>query len=125
MSLEINDISLQQQFQEIIASEDKLAIQEFLNAQNISDVVNLVYDNTDYETQIISHLSIHRAASVFKILDPAEQKRIINNLPTFKSAELLNELPADDRVAFLEELPPSIVRDLIKTLNPQERRITL
>ncbi len=124
MSLE-EDITLQQQFEEIIASEDKLQIQEFLNQQNISDVAELIYENEGFETQIISHLSIHRAAGVFKILDPAEQKRIINDLPTFKSAELLNELPADDRVAFLEELPPSIVRDLIKTLDPQERRITL
>ncbi len=124
MSLE-EDITLQQQFEEIIASEDKLQIQEFLNHQNISDVAELIYENEGFETQIISHLSIHRAAGVFKILDPAEQKIIINDLPTFKSAELLNELPADDRVAFLEELPPSIVRDLIKTLDPQERRITL
>ncbi len=125
MSLEIDEISLQQQFEEAIASENKLMIQEFLNDQNISDVANLIYENPDYETQIISHLSIHRAASVFKILDLSEQKRIIKNLPAFKSAELLNELPADDRVDFLEELPTSTVRELIKTLDPEERKITL
>ena len=125
MALEMDEISLQEQFEEIIASEDKLAIQDFLNDQNISDVANLIYDNPDYESQIISHLSIHRAAGVFKILDPAEQKRIIENLPPFKSAELLNELPADDRVAFLEVLPNSVVRELIKTLDPDERKITL
>ncbi len=46
-------------------------------------------------------------------------------MPTLKTTELLNELPADDRVAFLEELPTSIVRDLIKTLDPDERKVTL
>ncbi len=125
MGLELEDISLQQQFEEVIASEDKLAIQDFLNNQNISDVAELVYENPDYETQIISHLSIHRAASVFKILDAGEQKRIIKNIPPFKAAELMNELPADDRVAFLEVLPNSAVRELIKTLDPEERKITL
>jgi len=125
MPPELDQISLQQQFEEVIASEDKLAIQDFLNNQNISDVADLVYENEEYESQIISHLSIHRAASVFKILDPAEQKRIIKDLPPFKSAELLNELPADDRVSFLEELPNSTVRELIKTLDPDERKITL
>lgn len=125
MSLDPEFISLQEQFEEVIASEDKLAIQEFLNNQNISDVANLVYENSDYESQIISHLSIHRAASVFKILDLSEQKKIIQNLPPFKSAELLNELPADDRVAFLEVLPNNVVRELIKTLDPDERKITL
>ncbi|RYD77063.1 MAG: magnesium transporter [Sphingobacteriales bacterium] len=125
MLSQLDEISLQQQFEEVIASEDKLAIQDFLNNQNISDVAELIYDNEEYETQIISHLSIHRAASVFKILDLAEQKTIIKDLPPFKSAELLNELPADDRVAFLEELPTSTVRELIKTLDPDERKVTL
>jgi magnesium transporter len=125
MSLEMDDITLQQQFEEVIASKDQLEIRDFLNNQNISDVAELIYDNTEFETQIISHLSIHRAASVFKILESAEQKRIIEDLPPFKSAELLNELPADDRVAFLEALPNSVVREMIKTLDPDERKITL
>ena len=125
MHIETNEISLQQRFEEVIASENQLAIKDFLNDQNISDVAELIYEFDDYETQIISHLSIHRAASVFKILDLSEQKRIIKNLPAFKSAELLNELPADDRVDFFEELPTGTVRELIKTLEPAERKITL
>lgn len=125
MSLETTEISLNAQFEEVIAFDDKLLIKEFLNDQNISDVANLIYEYTTYEGQIISELSIHRAASVFKILDLGEQKRIIKNLPSLKAAELLNELPADDRTDFLEELPSNAVRDLIKTLDPEERKITL
>ena len=81
MSLKVEDISLQDRFLELIASEDKLMIQEFLNDQNISDVADLIYENEQYECQIISTLSIHRAASVFKILELPTQKRIIRNLP--------------------------------------------
>jgi magnesium transporter len=125
MPAELDEISIQQQFEEVIASENKLNIQDFLNDQNISDVAGLLYENEEYETQIISLLSIHRASSVFKILELSTQKRIIKNLPVIKTTELLNELPADDRVAFLEELPANIVRDLIKTLDPDERRDTL
>ena len=125
MSIELDNISIQQRFEEVITSEDKLVIQDFLNDQNISDVVELIYENEEYECQIISLLSIHRATSVFKILELPTQKRIIRNLPALKTTELLNELPADDRVAFLEELPTSIVRDLIKTLDPDERKVTL
>ncbi len=125
MHSEIEDLSLQVQFDEIIISENKLAIQDFLNQQNISDVADLIYENETYETQIISHLSIHRAASVFKILELPTQKRIIKNLTAFKSAELLNELSPDDRTSFLGELPSNSVRELVKTLNPEERKITL
>jgi magnesium transporter len=125
MALELEEILLQQKFNEIIISEDKLLIQEFLNHQNISDVAGLIYDNEEFETQIMSHISLHRAASVFKILELSTQKRIIKNLPAFKTAELLNELPPDDRTAFLSELPSNAVRELVKTLNPEERKITL
>ena len=125
MPSDLDQISLQLEFEEMIASEDKLKIKEFLNHQNISDVAHLIYENEDYETQIISHLSLHRAASVFKILESPTQKRIIKHLPAFSTAELLNELPPDDRTAFLSELPSNTVRELVKTLTPEERKITL
>ena len=35
MSLELNEITLQQQFEEVIASEDILSIQDFLNGSII------------------------------------------------------------------------------------------
>nr|MCU0388655.1 magnesium transporter [Chitinophagaceae bacterium] len=117
--------SLREQFEAIIATDDKIAIRDFLNDQNISEVADLVYDYPDYETQIIGSLSINRAVALFKILDLAEQKRIINELPPFKTAELLNELPADDRTDFLEGLPSNVVRELIKLLTPEERKTTL
>jgi magnesium transporter len=68
---------------------------------------------------------VHRAASTFKILELSAQKTIIQELQPLKTAALLNELPADDRTSFLEELPTSVVRELIKLLNPEERKITL
>ena len=125
MAQETDEILLNEAFEELIASDNKAALREFLNDQNISDVANLIYEYEEHETEIVSHLAVHRAAGVFKILDLSEQKRIIKNLPASKSAELLNELPPDDRVDFFEELPTFTVRELIKTLNPEERKITL
>ncbi|MFN4007641.1 MAG: magnesium transporter [Chitinophagaceae bacterium] len=123
--MELEQISLQEQFEQIIATDDKIQIRDFLNHQNISDVAQLINDNPDYEASIIANMSIHRAASVFKILDVTQQKDIVKALPSFKTAELLNELPADDRTDFLEELPKEAIRDLIKLMDPEERKITL
>lgn len=118
-------VSISEQFASIIHLEDKLRIREFLNNQNISDVAELVDEFDEYASQIIGNMSTHRAASVFKILDTSVQKQVIQELPPLKSAELLNELPADDRTSFLEELHSEVVKELIKTLDPEERRITL
>lgn len=125
MSTETEEISINERFNELISSEDMEALREFLNHLNISDVADLIYDHEDYEATIIENMAIHRAAGVFKILDIGPQKRIIKKLPPHKTAELLNELPADDRTDFLEELPKAAIRDLIKLLNHEERKITL
>lgn len=125
MSLEMEHSTLQEQFEQVIQTEDKLAIRAFLDDQNISDVAALVDEFPEFEDRIIANMSIHRAASVFKILDLSVQKRIIHELPANTTASLLNELPADDRTDFLEELPSNVVRELIKLLDPDERKITL
>ncbi len=121
MTLEV----LQEKFEEVIHSGDPLLIREFLDHQNISDIADLLYELPEYESQIIAAMSIHRASGVFKILEFPTQQRIIQTLHPGKTAELLNELPPDDRTDFLEELPSNVVRELIKLLDNEERRITL
>jgi magnesium transporter len=109
----------------LLESGNEVAAQEFLDHQNITDVADLINEYPEQEAYIITHMSVHRAASVFKILDFSAQKQIIQELPPFKTAELLNTLSPDDRTDFLEELPSNAVRELIKLLDPEERKTTL
>ena len=125
MAAELEISNLKDQLREIIASEDRLQLRDFLDNQNISDVADLIYEFEEHAGQIIANMSMHRAISTFKILDISLQKHIIQELPPYKTAELLNELPPDDRTDFLEELPKAVIRDLIKLLNYEERKITL
>lgn len=125
MAEELEDINIKEQFEELVAANDQRRIREFLNDQNISDVAELIDEFPDHEAEIISSLNVNRAASTFKILDFSVQKRIIQQLPPIKTAELLNDLPPDDRTDFLEELPSEVVKELIRLMNPEERRITL
>ena len=120
-----NNQSIQEQFELIQADENKMRMHEFVNNLNISDVAELIEEYEESATEIVAALSVHRAAGAFKILELGTQKTIIHELQPLKTAALLNELPADDRTSFLEELPTSVVRELIKLLNPEERKITL
>jgi len=117
--------NLVEEFEKLISSDDRKQLSEFLDDQNISAVAKLVDDHPEYEVLVFTCMSVHRSAKVFKILELAVQKRIIQELPPHKTAELLNELPPDDRTDFLEELPSNVVRELIKLLNNEERKITL
>lgn len=117
--------TLREQFEKIVRSDDREALCTFMDDQNISDVAELIDEYPENESLIISCMSIHRAASVFKILEFSTQKKIIKELPPEKTAALLNELPPDDRTDFLQELPSSVVRELIKLLNAEERKVAL
>ena len=117
--------NIKQHFSYLLESGNETAARQFLDHQNISDVADLINEFPEQEGYIISHMSIHRAASVFKILDLSAQKHIIRELPPYKTAELLNVLSPDDRTDFLEELPSNAVRELIKLLDPEERKTTL
>ena len=100
-------------------------IRDFLDDQDISSLAEFIGEQPEQGATVINAMSVHRAASVFRILDFGEQKQIIQELPAAKTAELLNELPADDRTSFLQDLPSKAVRELIKQLNPDERKVTL
>ncbi|MFZ9694845.1 MAG: magnesium transporter [Chitinophagaceae bacterium] len=125
MSNEQAQAVLAAQFEELLQQEDHVKLRSFLDDQNISEVAELVDAYPEEETRIITSMSMHRAASVFKILDLSSQKSVIHKLPAGTTASLLNELPADDRTDFLEELPSNVVRELIKLLDPEERKVTL
>jgi magnesium transporter len=118
------EISVQEQYEDILKKGDG-SISEFLNEQNISVVAELIYENEEKEIEIFLHLAMHRALALFRILEHPTQKRIIKNLPPIKSAQILNEMEPDDRTSFFEDLPNEVVRELIKTLVPEERKITL
>jgi magnesium transporter len=117
--------TLQAELEHVLTNGDPEEIGSFLDQQNISDVAELIYTVPEHDASIIMYMSIHRASGVFKILETPTQQDIIQKLPPSKTAELLNELPPDDRTALLEDLPGLVVRELIKLLNPEERKITL
>lgn len=117
--------TLQAELEHVLEIGDPEEIGQFLDQQNISDVAELIYTVPEHDASIIMYMSIHRASGVFKILETVTQQDIIQQLAPGKTAELLNELPPDDRTALLEDLPGGVVRELIKLLNPEERKITL
>jgi magnesium transporter len=117
--------ALLEKFQTLTGEKNYRELSVYLDDQLITDIAELIHEVPDDADGIINNLSIGRAAAAFRILDFPLQEDVIRTLPPPKIAELMNELPADDRTAFLEELPSEAVKELIKLLDPEERRITL
>ncbi|NLR79938.1 magnesium transporter [Chitinophaga eiseniae] len=117
--------ALLEKFQTLTDEKNYRELSVYLDDQLITDIAELIHEDPDEADVIINNLSITRAAAAFRILDFPLQEDVIRTLSAAKIAELMNELPADDRTAFLEELPSEAVKELIKLLDPEERRITL
>ena len=117
--------ALLEKFQTLTNEKSYRELSVYLDDQLITDIAELIHEVPEDAGIIINHLSIGRAAAAFRILDFPLQEDVIRTLSPAKIAELMNELPADDRTAFLEELPSEAVKELIKLLDPEERRITL
>ncbi len=116
---------LQEKFEQLVKEQDYPTLKIFLDDQLITDIAELIYEEPDQAVPIMTNLTLSRAVATFRILEFPSQEDIIRALPAAKTAELLNELPPDDRAAFLGELPSQAVQELIKLLEPEERKVTL
>lgn len=116
---------LQEKFEALVQAQEPGELKAFLDDQLITDIAELIYEVPDEAVSVITHLTLSRAAAAFRILEFHIQEDIIRALPAAKTAELLNELPPDDRTSFLEELPSQAVQELIRLLDPEERKVTL
>ena len=77
--LKIEEVNLSEVFLEVLSKNDESLLTEFLDEQNISDVVELVNEFPEQEANIIDHMTVHRAVSVFKILDINQQRISLKN----------------------------------------------
>jgi magnesium transporter len=117
--------ALLEKFEMLVDEKNTQELKVYLDDQLITDIADLIHELPEHAALIINMLSIGRASAAFRILEFPAQEDVIRELPAARVAELLNELPADDRTAFLGELHSDVVKELIKLLDPEERKITL
>jgi magnesium transporter len=117
--------ALLERVETLIELDAQQELREFINDCNISDVAELINEMPKRTLYFFQQLDFQRSLAVFRILDNAIQKDLLNKLPSNQLVELLNELPPDDRTELLSELPSNKVKEMIKHLNPEERKITL
>lgn len=70
-------------------------------------------------------MPLDMAKQVFEYLPPQMQKVVIQQLDHKEAAQILNEMAPDDRTAFLEDLSGQVVKNLIRLLSEEERKVTL
>ncbi|MFD2555834.1 magnesium transporter [Sphingobacterium tabacisoli] len=111
--------------EQLIEEGNLVALEDFLNELNISDVEELIDELPEHGALFLETLNLKRAVNVFRILDFPTQERIFKKLPATKVREIINEMPPDDRTSFFGELKGDVVKRLIIMLSPEERKEAL
>ncbi len=116
---------IQERVEKLLELDAHKELRELLNNLNISDVAELIAEDDDRALFFFQQLEFHRAVAVFRVLDLQAQEKLISTLPANLLHSILNDLPPDDRTSLLSELNSTVVKDLIRQLNPEERKVTL
>ncbi|MFC0182083.1 magnesium transporter [Pseudarcicella hirudinis] len=115
-----------EQLKYLISENDQLQLTDYTNSLNLNDLVDSIEKLPhQHQTTVFDTLYPPLALKTFKFLDFKAQQTLLKELPGEKVARLLNDLPPDDRTAFLEEMPGHTVKEFIKLLSEEERKITL
>ncbi|MBA2262416.1 MAG: magnesium transporter [Solirubrobacterales bacterium] len=64
------------------------------------------------------------AAQVFDVLDPPQQRELLEGLRNLDVRALIEGMEPDDRVRLLEEMPAGVAQKLLAELSPDQRELT-
>ncbi|MEZ5046995.1 MAG: magnesium transporter [Chitinophagaceae bacterium] len=117
--------SIQERVSKLIELDAWGELKELINDLNISDVVEMIDAFPEHSLSFFTQLDFQRALATFRILDAHIQEDFLTKLPSHQLVQILNDLPPDDRTSLLSELSNQAVKEIIKHLNPEERKVTL
>ncbi|NLC27644.1 MAG: magnesium transporter [Campylobacteraceae bacterium] len=113
---------------DFISEKKWRALKSNLSKLDSIELTNLIEElPQDNEIIIFRLLNKTQTKDVFSLLTYEKQKQIINDLApdSRRLSSLLNNMEPDDRTAFFEELPKEISQQLIQSLSPEERSVTI
>ncbi len=111
-------------------------IDELLNAKRFGDLRNLLEDLNSTDLSLLLNdfsvenmilifrlLSKDQAAETFSYMEPELQEKLIASLTDKELKEVVDELFLDDTVDLIEEMPSNVVKRILRTITPSERKI--
>ena len=113
-------------YEEIIklAREQRLNdLRKCLEAINSADFPNM-FEELEEDVVLIIYrvLSKEKAAEVFSELEPDRKERLIHCLTDAELKTVIDELFFDDEVDLIEEMPASVVKRILSTVKPEDRK---
>lgn len=109
---------------DLIKSRDFTDLKDVLLDWTPADISDLILSLDEGEQAIVFRvLPKNLAADVFEYFDYDTQLHLITSLSKEDVASILNEMADDDRTALFEEMPSNVVKQMIASLSPEQKKI--
>ena len=115
---------LQPEIKDLLKERKLSTLKELLNEWDPTDLATLINQVSEKERVIIFRLLKQDIATdTFEFLEVEQQIELIKAMGNGEVASILNEMAPDDRTALFEELPSSAVKQLVRMLSAEERKV--
>lgn len=120
----MEDNSVQEKIDELLSNKRFGDLRKLLEDINSTDL-SLLLNEFSVENMILTFrlLSKDQAAETFSYMEPELQEKLISSLTDKELKEVVDELFLDDTVDLIEEMPSNVVKRILRTIAPEERKI--
>lgn len=109
---------------ELIEEQKLNELKKYLEKINSADFPSLFEELEENKVLIIYRiLPKEKAAEVFAELEPDMQEKLINYFTDAELKSVIDELFFDDEVDLIEEMPSNVVKRILKTVKPEDRKV--
>ena len=115
---------MKEEILELINKQKLNDLRKYLESINSADFPSLFEELEEDKILIIYRiLSKEKAAEVFAELESDVQEKLINCLTDKELKSVIDELFFDDEVDLIEEMPSNVVKRILKTVKPEDRKV--
>lgn len=113
-----------EKIQELLENKKFAEVHTLLESVNSADIPSL-FEELDEEQIVVVYrlLSKDMAAEVFVELDSDMQEQLINSFTDKELKAVIDDIFMDDTVDLIEEMPANVVKRILKTKKPAERKL--
>lgn len=120
----MEDNNVQEKILELLETKKFGDLRKMLEDINSTDL-SALFSELSAENMLVTYrlLSKDQAAETFAYMEPELQEKLISSLTDKELKEVVNELFLDDTVDLIEEMPSNVVKRILRTISPEERKI--
>lgn len=118
------DNQMVERLQELLENRRFAEVHKMLESVNSADIPS-IFEELDEEQIVVVYrlLSKDIAAEVFVELDSDMQEELINAFTDKELKNVIDDLFMDDTVDLIEEMPANVVKRILKTQKPEDRKL--